>query len=54
MSHEVRIPAPVLQAEFHVEPHPDPVVRALIAEVERLRAELASYRMKERNGFNPR
>ncbi len=30
-------PSPTVEAKFHVEPHPDPVVRALIAEVERLR-----------------
>lgn len=34
-------PQPTVQAEFHVEPHPDPVVRALIAEVELLRKENA-------------
>lgn len=37
-------PAPTVEATFHVEPHPDPVVRALIAEVERLRAEAAYLR----------
>lgn len=36
---EASPPAPVVKAEFHVEPHPDPVVRALILEVERLREE---------------
>lgn len=36
---EATVPAPVVEATFHVEPHPDPVVRALIAEVERLRDE---------------
>lgn len=37
-------PMPTVKAEFHVEPHPDPVVRALIAEVERLRAENTELR----------
>jgi hypothetical protein len=32
-------PLPSVKLEFHVEPHPDPVVRALIEEVERLRRE---------------
>lgn len=32
-------PSPTVEAKFHVEPHPDPVVRALIVEVERLREE---------------
>lgn len=30
-------PLPSVKLEFHVEPHPDPVVRGLIQEVERLR-----------------
>lgn len=41
MNHYVNIPAPnpIVQAEFHVEPHPDPTVRALIEKVERLQRE---------------
>lgn len=39
MSNEATAPTPTVEAVFHVEPHPDPVVRALIAEVERLREE---------------
>lgn len=34
---QANAPLPTVKAEFHVEPHPDPVVRALIAEVEALR-----------------
>lgn len=45
-------PAPTVLLEFNVEPHPDPVVRALIAEVERLRAENA--RLKDSHGSDPR
>ena len=48
-------PQPTVKAEFHVEPHPDPVVRALIAEVEKLRkenlelkAEVLEYYMENR------
>ncbi len=37
-------PAPTVQAEFHVEPHPDPIVRELISEVERLRQENADLK----------
>lgn len=36
---QAQAPSPTVKAEFHVEPHPDPTVRALIAEVERLRRE---------------
>jgi hypothetical protein len=36
---EATSPSPTVEAVFHVEPHPDPVVRALIEEIERLRAE---------------
>lgn len=32
-------PAPTVQAEFHVERHPDPIVQALIDEVLKLRKE---------------
>ena len=39
MTNEATAPSPTVEAVFHVEPHPDPVVRALIAEVERLRDE---------------
>ena len=39
-------PAPVVAAEFHVEPHPDPLVRLLIAEIERLRFENALLKEK--------
>lgn len=35
-------PAPTVLLEFHVEPHPDPVVQALIEEVTKLRAEKAA------------
>jgi hypothetical protein len=35
---QVQASLPTVQASFSVEPHPDPVVRALITEVERLRA----------------
>lgn len=38
---EATVPSPTVEAVFHVEPHPDPVVRALIAEVEALRARKA-------------
>lgn len=41
---EATAPQPTVEAEFHVEPHPDPVVRMLIAELERLRAECAYLR----------
>lgn len=41
---EAAAPAPNVEAEFHVEPHPDPVVRALILEVERLRKENANLK----------
>lgn len=44
MSAEARLPAPRVTATFAVEPHPDPVVRALIAEVEALRKENAELR----------
>lgn len=33
-------PPPTVEATFHVEPHPDPLVRALVAEIERLRKAL--------------
>jgi hypothetical protein len=36
---QASMPAPVVAAVFHVEPHPDPTVRQLIAEIERLRLE---------------
>ena len=39
------VPPPWVEAEFHTEPHPDPTVRALIEEVERLRQE--NQRLKE-------
>jgi hypothetical protein len=35
----VTAPAPTVQLEFTVEPHPDPVVQSLIEKVERLQAE---------------
>ena len=38
-------PAPTVEAEFHVEPHPDPLVQSLITEIERLRAQVE--RLKE-------
>ncbi len=37
--------APTVQAEFHVEPHPDPIVQALIEQVLALRKE--NERLKE-------
>jgi hypothetical protein len=37
----VSAPAPTVEIKYTVEPHPDPVVRALIAEIEKLRAENA-------------
>jgi hypothetical protein len=40
----VPAPAPTIEAEFHAEPHPDPVIRALIAEVEKLRLENADLK----------
>lgn len=53
---EAQAPSPTVEAKFHVEPHPDPVVRALIAEVERLRSELNQEREKNMNkdGSHPR
>lgn len=37
---DVASPLPTVEATFHVEPHPDPVVQALIEEVEHLRKAL--------------
>jgi len=37
---QASVPAPVVAAVFHVEPHPDPMARLFIAEIERLRAEI--------------
>ena len=37
----VAAPTPTVELKFNVEPHPDPVVRSLIAEIEKLRAENA-------------
>ena len=44
-------PAPTIEAEFHVLPHPDPIVRALIAEIQSLREENArlTAELQERN-----
>jgi hypothetical protein len=42
---EAIAPVPTVEAVFHVEPHPDPVVRALIAEIERLRQENEKLKM---------
>jgi hypothetical protein len=42
---EIASPAPLVEAEFHVEPHPDPVIQGFIALVTALRAEIA--RLKE-------
>jgi hypothetical protein len=39
-------PTPKVEIEFHVEPHPDPVVQALIEKVERLLAENREMRAK--------
>ena len=36
---EAPAPAPKVEAVFHVEPHPDPLTRLFIAEIERLREE---------------
>lgn len=43
---QANAPQPTVKAEFHVEPHPDPVVRALIAEVEKLRQDNNELRVK--------
>ncbi len=42
----VTAPTPKVELEFHVEPHPDPVVQALIEKVERLQAENRELRAK--------
>ncbi len=42
----VTAPTPTVQIEFHVEPHPDPVVQSLIEKVERLQAENREMRAK--------
>jgi hypothetical protein len=42
----VTAPTPQVEIEFHVEPHPDPVVQSLIEKVERLLAENREMRAK--------
>jgi len=42
---QASMPAPVVEAVFHVEPHPDPVIQGFIELVGKLRAEIA--RLKE-------
>jgi hypothetical protein len=44
-ANEAYSPMPRAEAEFHVEPHPDPIVQALVLEIERLRADIV--RLKE-------
>jgi len=46
-------PTPIVEAEFHVEPHPDPLVRALIAQIEELRLEVEHLKEELYNGTNP-
>lgn len=41
---QASVPAPVVAAVFHVEPHPDPLTRLFIAEIERLREENESLK----------
>lgn len=41
---QASVPAPVVAAVFHVEPHPDPLAQKLIAEIERLRLENESLK----------
>jgi hypothetical protein len=40
------LPPPHVEAVFAVEPHPDPVVRALVSEVEQLRRDNALLRLQ--------
>lgn len=47
---EAHAPSPAVEATFHVEPHPDPVVRGFIELVAELRAEIAQLK-KEPNGI---
>lgn len=53
------LPPPHVEAAFAVEPHPDPVVRELIREIEQLRRENAELRiqnarLKEQHGPHSR
>lgn len=40
------LPPPQVEAAFAVEPHPDPVVRELVREVEQLRRDNADLRLQ--------
>jgi hypothetical protein len=50
---EATSPAPTVEAEFHVEPHPDPVIQGFIVLVQALRAEIARLK-KELHGPDTR
>jgi hypothetical protein len=50
---DVEAPRPVARLEYKTEPHPNPLVQALIERVEALLEENESLREKL-NGLNPR
>jgi hypothetical protein len=43
---DATLPPPHVDAVFQCEPHPDPVVRALVSEVEQLRRDNATLRLQ--------